>query len=149
MLAVQPDLVTREVSDHTDKRFLVWCFVVRVYGLRLAEPAWLFDAAKASIKFLPAGRRLLTIFLTPEFKAKCPYTLELLQTAVGSPRCCWRLLKYRPDKVTKTVFVISCLKERDVVEGTVSFIGFLRLITLVDVRNSSDGIRRRGVQAKC
>ncbi len=68
----------------------------------------------------------------------------MLEEVVKHERSMWQLAKSVPSKPTSNFFALGTLK-KEAPEGHVSWIEFVNAITKIDVQNTTDGLRRRGI----
>ncbi len=139
--------VRSRIDNETPRLHVAWLLFARFFGLRIAPASWLGDPSRPCIKFTAAKGRSLRLFLLPEFRETNSGSVELLEGVCTPGMGSWRIV---PEGTVppKGATVLSRFRESSkVIEGQVSMISFINKISLVDIKNSSDGVQRRGVVA--
>ncbi len=149
VILVPEAYVCSTVADDTPRKYCAWMLYARIFGVRLASARWLVDNSLPSVKFIAIGRRQVRLFFPDEFRAHNPGTVTLLED-VSAKTGGWRILSETPPMPPKgvTFFSIGSFRDSKVSEGCSSVIGLINSLSVLDVKNSTDGVERRGVVAK-
>jgi hypothetical protein len=71
----------------------------------------------------------------------------MIESLVKLSKGVWQISSSKPP-AAPSVFILSSLKDSRAEAGTSSLVSFVNAISIVDVRRSHDGIKRRGLTSK-
>jgi hypothetical protein len=142
------DEVKARVSDDVPRQLIVWHLLARFYGRRIACTGFCKNPEAASIAFAPARSRRKIVFFAPEFRQKFPGTITFFETLIEKSDGAWKISESAPMVQSLGSITISSLKDSRAEANTSSFVSFINACSIVDVKRSHDGIKRRGLVAK-
>ncbi len=148
VVSLKEEAIISKVDASMTTKLLIYHFVARAFGLRIAPPEFAQERHRSSISFLKTVTRRKQIYASPEFKQQSPRSMTVLEHVVEKSGGCWRLVD-SPGSDRRISVSISCMDPVQCTDGeNTSWVDFINSLTLVNVQQCTDGVLRRGIIAK-
>ncbi len=144
---LEESCITSTITSAMSTMVIIYHFIARVFGLRIASAQFLMERHRTSIAFVKrigAPRRIMVL---PQFKEKCPRSVSVLEHVVEHSSGKWRFVETPPASKDKSFVCIGCFDPSKCEEGHTSWVQFVNSLTLLNVQQCTDGIQRRGIVA--
>ena len=93
VLIVGPEYVDSKILEETPKQLLLWLFIARVHGFRLATKEFLLDRNSALLQFTKATSRKFVIHPSTRWQKDQPLTWNLLRSIGNQAASKWTVLE--------------------------------------------------------
>lgn len=111
VLIVSSEYVDTKMSEETPRRLLLWLFMARVHGYRVATKEFLLDRNAASLQFAKASSRKIVIHPSTRWQKAKPLIFNLLLSIGNDPVTKWIVLEKAvglKDTVCRCQCVLCC-----------------------------------------